>query len=359
MPALTPQFLFDFESRMQAITEDEYSRLLSNLWWSQIMKTMQSTSKKEMVAWLMSTAQIEDLGKKGGNMPFEDLVSNTTEFENRYAGAGLRLLRQQVEDTDGKGLELAAHWSKDIGTYMAYWPQKKLAEAMKNGELATSTGYDGLPFYSKSHPLKPGDPSKTYANLLSGAAASTPSTDPNDAGYPGAIVIGDSVTVDVALQNLAKLRSYIASIKMPNGVDPRFLRPSRILAPPALMPRLVQLTGAKTIAQAAAGGAGTNDVEGLIKFLNYATPIEMDELAGYESDSTFFVVAEQITSSQLGAFVYVDREPFNINYYSGQEAGATGLDAILNRAEELEWHCKGRNVVGYGHPYLIFKVKAT
>ncbi len=356
MPALTPSFLFDFESRMQTITENEYARLSANLFWSRLMKSRPSSSKREMISWLLSTAQIEDLGKKGGNMPFEDIVSQYTEYENRYAGGGLKLLRSQVEDTDGNGLELAAHWSGDIGAYMAYWPQKLLTELIRNGETAGNNSYDGVTFFNKAHPLKPGGTS-TFANLFSGAAASTPSTDPNDAGYPGAIVIGSTVSVDTALENLAKVRAYIASIKMPNGVTPRFLRPAAIYAPPALMPRLVQLTGAKTIAQAATGGAGSNDVEALVKFLSYATPIEVDELSG--DDTTFYVGAEQATSSQLGAFVYYDREPFRINYYSGQDGSATGVDAFLNRAEELEWHCKGRNVAGYGHPFAFFKCKAT
>jgi hypothetical protein len=32
---------------------------------------------------------------------------------------------------------------------------------------------------------------------------------------------------------------------------------------------------------------------------------------------------------------------------------------VLARADELEWLCKGRNVLGYGHPYLMFKAKAA
>jgi hypothetical protein len=31
----------------------------------------------------------------------------------------------------------------------------------------------------------------------------------------------------------------------------------------------------------------------------------------------------------------------------------------LDRARELEWHNQGRNAVGYGHPYVIFKVNPT
>jgi hypothetical protein len=34
MGALDSEFLFDFESNMQAITENEYARFSANLWWS-------------------------------------------------------------------------------------------------------------------------------------------------------------------------------------------------------------------------------------------------------------------------------------------------------------------------------------
>lgn len=352
MPALTPSFLFDFESNMQAITEDEYSRFAANLWWSRYMRPRPSGSRREIVAWLLSTAKIEDLGKLGGNLPFEDLVAAYTEFENRDAGAGLRLKRNQIEDLDGNGLELAGKWSSDIGAYMAYWPQKKLVELIKNGHVAGNNSYDGKTFFAADHPLNPFNVGLgTYQNVFTGAASGA---------YPGALPIDDSVDLDVALVNLSKAIAYIKSIRMPNGEDPRFLRPVGILAPPRMQQRVVQLTNAKFIAQMAGGGTagGSADVEALIASLGFVQPTIADELAGFESDTTWFLACEEMSSTSLGGFVYIDREPFAIKYYTGQDGG-TGVDAILDRARELEWHCHGRNVGGYGHPYSFFKAKAA
>jgi hypothetical protein len=120
MPALTPQFLFDLESNMQKITENEYARIASRLWWSSITKVRPSQSKRELVHWLLSTAKIEDLGKSGGNITFDDIVGQYTEYENRHAGKGLRLKKSQLEDLDGNGVDVAAKWSSDIGAYMGY-----------------------------------------------------------------------------------------------------------------------------------------------------------------------------------------------------------------------------------------------
>ncbi len=340
MGALTPSFLFDFESNMQAITETEYARFSANLWWSKFMKTRPSSSRRELIAWLLSTAQIEDLGKMGGNLPFEDLVSKYTEFESKYAGAGLKLRRAQLEDIDGNGLDLAAKWAGDIGAYMGYWPQKQLVALIKDGE--NGIGYDGEAFFSANHPVNPFNVGAgVYSNLITA----------NDHSI-------HDVTVDVALANLAKVIALVKAFKMPNGDDPRFLRPVGLIVPPAMQTRAVQLTNAKFLAQAAASGGGSSDVEAVITSMGFTQPIVADEFAGFESDGTYFVACEEMAASQLGGFVYVDREPFKINYYTGQ-GGGTGVDAVLDRSDELEWHCKGRNVAGYGHPYTFIKVNSV
>ncbi len=345
MPAITPQFTMDLESRMQVLAEQEYKRLASNLWWKSITKTRPSTGRRDVLAWLLSTAQIKDQGK-GGNISFDDLVALYTEIENKFAGTGLKLQRAQLEDTDGGGMDLAAQWSGDIGAYASYWPQKQVAYFLKNAHTAALfTAYDGLAYFAASHPVNPylvGGP--TFNNIFTGAASGD---------YPGACPIDDGVTVDVALVNLAKIVAYIKSIKMPNGDDPRMLRVKGLIVPPKMFPRAVQLTSAKIIAQAAASGGASADVEALIKALGFATPIEADELGGFESNTTFFVVVEQLTSSQLGGVIYTEREPFKINFYGPQ------TQADLDRKGELEWHCQGRNVVSAGHPYLIFKCKGS
>ncbi|NUP05526.1 MAG: hypothetical protein HOW73_05650 [Polyangiaceae bacterium] len=351
MGALTPSFLYDFESNISTIAENEYANLSANLWWSRFMKVRPSSSRREVIAWLLSTAQIESRGK-GGQIAFEDLISKYTEYENLDAGAGFKIRKQELEDKDGKGLETASQWASDIGAYMAYWPQKQLVNLLKNGETSGNNSYDGVTYFNKAH-LYRDDATSTFANVFSGAAASTPATDLNDAGYPGAIVLDDSVTVDVALQNLSKAIAYIKSIKMPNLVDPRFLRPVALFGGPRMQNRLVQLTSAKFLAQAASSGGGSGDVEAVIRAMGFTTPVIADEFAGFESDTTTFLICEQLSSSQLGPFVYVEREPFSISQYGLLD------DAQLGRMQELEWHCTGRNVAGYGHPFLAFKLKAT
>lgn len=352
MGALTPQFLFDLESNMRVITENEYARLSQDLTWSRFCKTLPSASKKEMIHWLISTAQIESLGKSHGKQVFEDMISTYTTYEPLDAGTGFKINRQKLEDLDPTGsvigVEMAARWAADVGAHMAYWPQQLFGDALKS---ATMTTYDGLSMFNAGHYVNGVDTSNgIFANLFTGAAAGV---------QPGALPIDDSIPLETALTNLSKAVASIRSIKMPNGKLPRKLRPSAIICGPRMAQRVTQLTNAKFIAQAATSGGGSGDVEALIQTFGFSQPVIMDELAGFENDKTYFLACEELANtSQLGAYVYVDREPFKITYYTGQ-GGGTGVDALLDRADELEWHCKGRNVIGAGHPYLMFKVQAT
>jgi hypothetical protein len=125
-----------------------------------------------------------------------------------------------------------------------------------------------------------------------------------------------------------------------------------------MAPRVAQLTNAKFIAQASAGGSGSADVEALIQTLGYAKPVVCKELAGYESDTTWFVSTSAVTDTELGALIYSVREPFTIQWYTG-EGSSTGVDAILNRQNRLEWNVDGRNVMTYGHPYALHKCSGT
>lgn len=350
MPAITPQFVFDLESRMRIIVENEYLRMSASdvLWWDKLTKVIPSGAGREIFTWILNTAQLEKQGK-GGEIEFEDMLTQKTEYISEYAGKGLRLKKSQFEDLDGNGLHLATEWSKQMGAQHGYWPQSQIAQLLKDGE--TGKAYDGKNFFAADHFTNGVDVANgIFANLFTGAASGV---------YPGACPIDESVTLDVAVRNLGKVYAYIGSLKMPNGKTPRFLRPKGILCAPQLMLRASQVTDAKFIAMAAASGGGSADMAGIIKKLGFGEAWQADELADFESGTTYFVVVEQIASSEIGALAYVDREPFSIRFYSESGGGSAGVDAAIGRSKLLEWQTDGRNVAGYGHPYGLFKVKAA
>lgn len=352
MGQLTPQFLFDLESNMRVISEREYERLVKNLWWTSVAKSMDSKAKKERINWLLDTAKIErpQASHGGGQAIFEDIVMQTTEYENENATAGLELKKEQLEDLDGNGVQLATHWSRQMGAQAAYWPQKQIASAIRlNGNT-----YDGLPFFSPigvPHPVNPFNVGAgSFANDLTGVAVGI---------YPGAVPVhatgAGSVTVDAAINNINLALAYIASIVMPNGEDPRMLKLAGILHPPNLTARMQQITQAQFIAQAAASGGGSGDVAAVIRNFGLGTPIEAPELGSNfgGDDTTYYLLVEEITSNELGAFVYLDREPFSMIFHGPM------TDAQLARLRKLQWTTDGRNTVGNGHPYLMFRCQGS
>jgi hypothetical protein len=347
MGILTPTYLVDLETRMQIITENEYARLNDsrNLWWRLITRTRTTQARKDIVTWLLNTAQIRDQGK-GGNIRFDDMVSNYTTIEHGFSGAGLKMRKADLDDLDGGGVDAASQWSSDIAAQMAYWPQRQAADFLKTAHTSKYKTYDGLPFFATNHPVNPYRPTAaTYANLFTGGASGV---------YPGALPIDASVSLETAANNLQALYAYISGLVMPDLVTPRFLNPIGMLVAPNLMYRASAITKAKFIATSTSnGGAAPSDVEGLIQDLGFAPPIKAPELANFEGGTTYFVICEQLAASQLGALIYTQREAYRVNYYGEV------TDAVLNRADELEWHCKGRNGMSAGHPYLLFKVKGS
>lgn len=385
MPDITPSFTFEFERRMRAITEQEYARRMRDAWWNKVCRTVNLEGKTERLAWILSTALIDPVGPSGvGDIAYESMVTQTTELASFRHAKGLRVGRDEIEDLEGTGLDFLSKWASDIGQETAYVPQRLAAQALLNGANTdgSANAYDGVAYFSdnstnslgvKGHPYNPYRLSLgAYANWLHGSASGT---------YPGALPIDDSVTTDVALQNLGKAIAYIASVKMPNGVDPRKLKPSFLIVPPRMAPRVRQLTEAKFIAQAANSGGGAADVMALITGWGLGTPIVADEIqaaitynfkmpfvssgtptflaeSATGSDTTYYIVCEENMTTSLGGLLYCSRKPFKVNYYTGDSAGSI-QQAELDRKNEFEYHVQGRVSVQYGHPYCIFRVDAS
>ena len=400
MPDITPQFVTSYERRMRAITENSYARrLMSNrIWWNKIMKTVPIESASERVAWILDTATIEPSGPTGsGGMTFENMVTLSAEYPVFRHNKGIVINRDQLEDLNGTGLNQAAKWSSNIGSEIAYYPQRIATQLILNGANTdgSANAYDGIPFfadYSTSsvagtlvhgHPYNPFRPQLDgYANWYHGAAVTT------SAGvmYPGACPIDQSVSVDTALTNLGNVVAAIANVKMPNGVDPAMLTPVALIAAPRMAPRLRQLLSAKTIAQTA-GSSGTAgggaDVEAIITGWGLGQPIIAHEFGGAFSynfnqpfvqassgnitylpetvsgcDTTYYVICEESRTTELGGLLYLTRKPFKVNYYTG-DAGGTGQLANLDRQNNFEYQVQGRMAGGYGHPYTVFRVDGS
>lgn len=347
--------LVDLESRWRSIIVDDYAAYSasSNQWWRQVTKLINGGARQEILTWVVQTAMLESQGEQGGNFNFDDLGFATKTITPEFVGKALKLRKAQLEDivngiVGGEGLAIGTSWMRQMAGQFGYWPQRNIAKALTTGHLTTSAyglAYDGQAFFASTHPYDVNDAGKgTYSNLITTASLST-----------------DAATT---VTTLKKIYGTIGAIKMPNGTDPRYLKPKAIIAGPTLYPAVTQaldakfLTAAVTVSSTVVGGS--SDITGLLRGIGNIDVIEAPELAGFESDTTYFVVAaaDGVPADDLAGFVYLQRDPFQVKFYTGGGGGDAYVDAILDRANELEWHAQGRNIVTYGHPYRIFKCTA-
>lgn len=346
MPQIfTTTHLADLETKMQILAMNEYSALSSNLWVNKVAKFTTSDTRTKVFKWLLETAGI--VRGVEGDSRFEKILMAQMKYDQDFAHTGLKLKRSEMEDKDANGVEAAEHWATQIGHYIGYFPQKVVADTIKSNPLC----YDGQLFFSTAHPSDPSNASSTpFANVFTGAASGS---------YPGALPIhaygAGAVTLDVAVQNIGKAIAYAQTIPMPNGVDPRGLRLSGIVAPPAMQDRLQQITKAQYFGQAATGGAAAANVESVISNWGFGEPIIAAEFStafgGLDTD--YYLTFQHSITNPLGAVIYDEREPFSITYHTPADSPE------LARAREYQWLVQGRNTCAVGHPFLMAKGRAT
>ena len=359
---LTPQFFFDVKSELDIIQENSYAEFLDSEanWWTYVTKLHPSSTSKLIVQWLLETAFLELLGTST-DIPARELSLATATFTPQNTGARIVLSMNDFTDTDKNGLDVLKSWVTQVSAESAYFPQEQLASLMLAGSAAGSavSTYDAANFFSTGHPYNPNAPKNGYfANIFTGTAgtAGANAKDPNKANYPGAVPVGTSVTLDLALANLVRVFGYIAGIKQANGRQPRRLRPWAILSPSTLYARINAALDSGFVGGATGGlggGSGASEFRGQIQKLGFVKNFLAPE---FDSEpNNFYVIAKQVATSQLGGLVWSEREPVGINTYFPQ----SGQNVDIARTNTCEGIARGRATPGYGHPFLVYKCCAT
>lgn len=371
----TADFLYSLEREMLVINDQSFLERLTedDIWYTDLVKVFPMKGKSERFNWLIDTASIERLspndgGETGGNLTFDTLSTVTQEYFPAHFGRAFKIGKLKLLNLLQSGVNPLNAWAKSTARYSAYIPQRETAITILNG--ANITSYDGVSFFNTAHPVHPLISGLgTYANLFTGSASGS---------YPGACPIDSSVTIDVALNNLVKVFAYIeGAIAAPNGAgDPRMLRVEKVLYPPKLQGRVNQLLDAASyIPQQSAGGAGSALTREVLKKFQLAEPQKVKEFDGNRSytfmgpngtpstvtgsDTTYYVVCREASTTELGAFLLNQRLPFTMQTYSGEGGGVDGIDAILGRSNDIEYHNQGWFAVNPGHPYAFHQVNST
>lgn len=319
MALWTIEHVLTTEDRLARLQSDAYAAALQDVWYDTIMGVRPGEGKKQEFEWLLTTAQIYNLGE-GNALRFDDLVTQTTSVTHENWGSGLIIDQNQWEDDQ---FSFAGDWAQQIGSAMALDPQYACISLIQRGE--TDNGYDGQAFYSKAHPINPyNEGIGTYDNLVD---------DMNDidSGYSNAT--DPTLTAD----HLVSAIAYIKTIKMPNGKN-RHLRPKILRVSPQYEKTAIELTSAAYI------GATENVIR------RYQLDVLVINEQSDEPKSWYLDCLDGETPGLL-PFMRFERKPFAMTSYNGM------TQAELSRQNKLEWHLRGRYGHMYGHPYQSFKFR--
>ncbi len=375
--ALDPQMVVNLRTTVEYKVENEFWAAAANLKYQRIVKILPTDTLIQIFAHRIPSALYEDFGETGGGIRYEDAVIGVQEFRNHFAKAGFQLPEGEFRDYGRKGIQLAAEWGADVGYAGAYWPQRRAVQVLQNGQnssMITENGnviklqcYDGQPLFSLNHPYNFKRPSLGYfSNLAIGAPASTVAWNPGFLPLGGPFVnaagtwnysAGADMSRQDGLRNLFKAIAWVRSVKMPDGITPRYLEPTGIIFGPALAEAVSTLTDAQFIAANSTGaGGGAQEIKGMIVRLGLSEPIMFNELIGQPNRNDYnwaFVCEPQIARSQFGAICFGVLEPFNLHMYAAT-SGSEGINLELAESNMVKWISQGRNMVGPGLPQYIF-----
>lgn len=313
------------EENMRVILENHYTNALKKRWADKIYKEIPGTASKEHLYFVI-TGGAMDYGVEG-NIRFEDQDVARIDLEPKFVDVpALRILKSELDDSEGAGLSKARDWASAAGVKAALFAQQKLAAAI----LANPNCYDGGAFFRTNHKLG----ATTFANDFTSSASGN---------YPGALPLtGEAATVSA---NIGKAIAYIRSIMAPDGVTPMNLEPKYLLLPPSLHRPGIIGTGARFVA---GSSGGTTDVAAVISDYGLE-PIMAPELG---TDTCAYIVCEPV-GTEVGPWIYLNREPCTVNWYGPQ------ISAELNRKRVLEYTMAGRAIVAPGRPEFMFRLKPS
>ena len=107
MPLVTPQFVFDLESRMRMVQVNDMARLMAseNQWWDTCTKRTTTGSRRDVITWILETASIQTQGRFGGNIALVMPISRrgAGRCTHRLERAAKNQGRQPVQPGAGNG----------------------------------------------------------------------------------------------------------------------------------------------------------------------------------------------------------------------------------------------------------------
>lgn len=336
-----PSVVRRIEDNLKYIIVSTWARRERDQWWRRVVKSRSSSTKRELLQWMLETAGIKPMGD-GGNFVYEDIEEITHEIIAEKFGAALRLSDDEIED--GSAFDRAGKWATQIASSGAMWPQEQAAQLLRDGK--TKTGYDGVSFFNTAHPVSGinGDTGPSFSNL--------------------------HYDMPFTPQNVAEGFRRIATIKAPDSKY-RKLKPRVIGAGELERLAVTQALSAESFADPVRSGTtapATNVIKTSYGFDEPIITADFDDTgSAYYNNTTgayqgatatsatlatrgvWFMFCELLEDDELGGLIYSERKGFNLNSYSPIS------DVVLGQMDAWEWQFKGRNANTFGHSFLLHR----
>ena len=379
------EFTTNLRNTVSVQNVNEYVRVAKDLKYQRFTKVLPSTTLKQTFVNLLEGAVIRDYGQDGGGVRFEDQAIGSQSYINHVFKSGWKESEYRFKDLDasgiigGEGIQLLSEWMRFVSARAAYQPQHLSVLALRNGTSTSMTVdgqvhelvcYDGLPLFSQVHPYNFKRTSLgTFCNYFKGAPASTVANNigflPLAGPFKKNASTGEweydadsSVSIEDAWENLWTMIVAIRAMKMADGLTPRHLKASGIVAGPRLLKALTTLLNAQFIATAP---GGSTDIKATITALGLSEPIILDELIGLstarEEWDWYIVCEEAVNAATIGCINVGFNEPWTTKIFTSG-SGAEGVNLELAIEDAVVAIGKMRMFVGVGQPQFIFKTEA-
>lgn len=284
------------------------------LFYDRLCSIVPSSTRENHYGWI---DRIDGLREWLGERVVDNIRTREYTLKNKTFEKTLGLDREDIED-DQLGI---FNMSLDMLSFQVRnFPDAKLVTPLlQGGEDAGSLCFDGLPFFSASHPVDLDDGGKgTYSNY-------------------------DSTGVALSSTNFATKRAAMAALKGSDG-SPLGVMPNILMVPPALEITGRQILQATMNAPAAAVGQNAANYTQQNVLVGMAELVVNPWLAG--EDTTWYLLD---TRFPIRPFVYQTREAFKYTYKNSP------TDDNVWRLKKFLYGVDGRCNAGYALPFLAYK----
>lgn len=313
------------QDELVAIQVAKYDQLMSDpmlLYWDELTEDISISKRKRIFNWVQTNAVLRK-SALGANRRYDDQADASAELTSENYEGSLEIGNNEYEDDE---LDHAAAWARDIAGYEALHPQILLVDLIAQGETLTS--YDGVPYFSTTHPVLVGADEGTNKNKWT--------------GYPLTPAGLSALTRDI--------KSQLKTFNLPNA----YIRPKRLWVNPQTEFPGQETLGAEIIGNLVADGVNGSKSNLLAQqafknIFGWSGGIRL--MQDVPASSSYYVECDIFGRSPYEKpFVRVIRRPFETRMYGKAD------QVLLGRANKTEWHKDGRVAMRYGEPMAFHKV---